>query len=469
MSDTSLSARPKAAATGAWRAFLLRLHFYVGLLVGPFILIAALTGTLYVLTPQIERMVYREALFTGETGTWQSPETPEPAPLAEQIRAARKIAGDAPVFALRPAPTPADTTRVMFADPALGPSESRAIFVDPFTLRIRGDMVVYGTSGILPLRTTIDYVHRNLMLGEFGRYYSELAASWLWVATLGGVWLWATGRRRSAPLNQLPPAQRLRRIHALIGVSIAVVLLFLSVTGLTWSQAAGARIDALRATMGWVTPALDLSLDGAGMAGMAGGEHAEHMAQAAAMTALAGPELDDYFDVALASARFAGIDAPMTEIRPPKPGKAWLVTEYDRSWPSQVDAAAVDPAMFNVISRTDFDSFGPVAKLVRWGIDAHMGVLFGVANQIVMALAGLGLVASILYGYRIWWLRRPAAGALPQTLVAAWSRTGLAVRIASALAALALGWALPVLGASLALFIGIDLLRSRKALARAQG
>ncbi len=473
MTETFPNARPDAANKGsnsgtnaaAWRAFLLRLHFYVGLFAGPFILIAALTGTLYVATPQLEAWIYREALSTGETGDWTSPETPKPAPLAEQIRAARKLAGDAPIFALRPAPTPADTTRVMFSDPALGPSETRAIFVDPFTLAVKGDMVAYGTSGILPFRTAIDYFHRNLMLGEWGRYYSELAASWLWVATLGGVWLWATGRRRARPVNQLPKAQRLRWIHSMIGVSIAVVLLFLSVTGLTWSQAAGARIDALRGVMGWVTPALDLSLDGAGMADMSGGEHAEHMAQAAAMTALSGPELDDYFDVALASARFEGIDAPMTEIRPPKAGKAWLVTEYDRRWPSQVDAAAVDPAMFTVIARTDFDSFGLVAKLVRWGIDAHMGVLFGLANQIVVALAGLGLVAVIAYGYRIWWLRRPAAGTLPQGLIAGWSRTGATARIATLIAALAFGWALPALGASLALFLAVDLLRSRLAYA----
>lgn len=33
-----------------------------GLLVGPFILTAVLTGTLYVLTPQIESLIYREQL-----------------------------------------------------------------------------------------------------------------------------------------------------------------------------------------------------------------------------------------------------------------------------------------------------------------------------------------------------------------------------------------------------------------------
>lgn len=46
-------------------------------------------------------------------------------------------------------------------------------------------MTVYGTSGILPLRTWLDYLHRNLLLGDVGRVYSELAASWLWVTALG--------------------------------------------------------------------------------------------------------------------------------------------------------------------------------------------------------------------------------------------------------------------------------------------
>ncbi|EGH15542.1 PepSY-associated TM helix, partial [Pseudomonas amygdali pv. morsprunorum str. M302280] len=61
-----------------------------------------------------------------------------------------------------------------------------------------GDMKVYGTSGILPLRTWIDQFHRGLLLGDVGRIYSELAASWLWVAALGGLVLWAVRRRRQS-------------------------------------------------------------------------------------------------------------------------------------------------------------------------------------------------------------------------------------------------------------------------------
>ncbi len=91
----------------------------------------------------------------------------------------------------------------MFVDPSLGESESRAIFVDPISLRVKGDMTVYGTSGILPLRQWIDYAHRSLLLGDSGRLYSELAASWMWVAALGGIALWAMTRPKRR-INQRP-------------------------------------------------------------------------------------------------------------------------------------------------------------------------------------------------------------------------------------------------------------------------
>jgi len=172
-----------------------RLHFYIGLFIAPFIFVAALTGTLYVLTPQLENVLYQSQLFTSSTGPDQ--------PISAQIATASALMGPkAKIAAVRPAPHPGETTRVMFASADLGPSETRAVFVDPKTLEIRGEMTVYGTSGVLPFRTWLDYLHRNLLLGDVGRNYSELAASWLWIAALGGALLWATSRTpRRKPLR----------------------------------------------------------------------------------------------------------------------------------------------------------------------------------------------------------------------------------------------------------------------------
>lgn len=450
--DVQTRAQPGRAfaLSSEFKAFITRLHFYAGLLVGPFILIAALTGTLYVLTPQIESLIYREQLTATAVG--------EPTSLAAQAEAARRHIGEGPrFFAIRPAPRPGETTRVMFTQAGLGDSETRAIFVDPVSLEVKGDLTAYGTSGVLPFRTKLDYLHRNLLLGDFGRNYSELAASWLWAVVAGGVLLWFWRRHpKVAERARINPALRDRRWHGLIGLTLSLGLVFLSVTGLTWSKYAGGRIDGLRATLGWVTPSVSLKL---GAAPAAGGEHAHHGDHGPAVGG-AVPGSVDQLDTVLAAAKAAGIDSPHVEMRPPRgEGQAWLVREYDRSWPTQVDTVALDPRDLAVVSRADFETFPLVAKLIRWGIDAHMGVLFGWPNQLLMAGLGIALMVTTGLGYRIWWRQRPSPGSLPRTLVPAWLRLGWPGRVTTIGMAAALGWALPLVGVSLVLFCLVDLIR----------
>lgn len=448
----SIEAPNRAAGSAAIRQFITRLHFYIGLFIAPFIFFAALSGSLYVLTPQIEGWLYRDQLLAQSSGPAK--------PLSEQIAAARAAIGDGPrFFAIRPSTKEGLTTRVMFTEPGLGESESRAVFIDPASLAVQGEMIVYGTSGIMPFRITLDYLHRNLLLGDIGRNYSELASSWLWIAVVGGLCLWFWQRRLPKGAGRAAPQ---RRLHSLIGLWLSIGLLFLSVTGLTWSRWAGNNIDQFRNQVGWVTPSIIVDL-GKGEAPKPMGEHAEHMAMAAAPTAPAKPEAETLAEIdrVVATARAAGIDSPMIEVRPPRTiDQAFRVSEYDRSWPTQVDTIAVDPATMTVTSRADFATFPIVAKLIRWGIDAHMGVLFGVANQIVMAGLGIGLMASIAYGYRMWWLRRPAAGSSPRTLVKAFSYLSAPAKLVTLVVAVLLGLALPAMGASLVLFLFIDLMRS---------
>ncbi len=157
----------KKSLSAAVMALFLRLHFYIGLFVGPFIFVAALTGTLYVLTPQIEERLYTHQLHVDVPGTAQ--------PLTAQITAAQAALAKQPSaqwLAIRPAPTPRDTSRVLFRLPDSSPSEYLAVFVNPSTLAIQGQLMVYGTSGILPLRTWLDRLHQGLFLGSVGRLYS---------------------------------------------------------------------------------------------------------------------------------------------------------------------------------------------------------------------------------------------------------------------------------------------------------
>ncbi|MEI7377094.1 PepSY-associated TM helix domain-containing protein [Dickeya chrysanthemi] len=446
------------------QALLIRLHFYIGLFVGPFIFIAALTGTLYVLTPQIEAKLYSHQLLTNTTGA--------PRSLSQQIEAATHTLGDkaqqARLVAVRPASAAGQTTRVMYALPSLGPSESFAVFVDPVSLDIRGTLTVYGTSGILPFRTTLDYLHRNLLLGDIGRHYSELAASWLWIAALGGLYIWVSTRKNHPQLRRRPTAGRpspvrqrqlLRNNHALTGLLLLIGLLFFSATGLTWSRWAGDNITQLRTVMGWLTPSVNTKLNSVTAAPAS--PPVEH--PMISMLMVPTGTTPQTFDQVLTIARNAGIDAGKIEIRPAaNPQRAWTVSEIDRAWPTQVDAVAVDPTTLRVIDKVNFSDYPLAAKLTRWGVDAHMGILFGLPNQIVLAAFGIGLCSLIIWGYRMWWTRRPTLAATrhpAQTLTTTFLQLNGQYRLLVLVMASALAISLPVMGVSLVLFLLLDIWR----------
>lgn len=167
------------------------------------------------------------------------------------------------------------------------------------------------------------------------------------------------------------------------------------------------------------------------------------------------------YDDVLERARAAGIDAGLLEIKPAADAtRAWVVREIDRSWPTQVDMVAIDPHSMTVTDRVDFETFPMAAKLTRWGIDAHMGILFGLPNQLFVAACALALCVIIVLGYRMWWLRRPTqAGQNRPTARRVWTQLTKAPPLALVVmagTAIGLGLFAPVMGVSLMAFLLVD-------------
>ena len=432
MSNTTRTAT-QAVHKNALLMLITRLHFYIGLFIAPFVFVAALTGTLYVLTPQIEDALYQDALTTTSNGESHS--------IANQIEAANTyVNNELRLFAVRPAPEPGTTTRVMYLD-ATTLSGARAVFVDPVTLNIQGNMPVYGTSGVLPLRMTIDLFHRQLLLGDFGRIYSELAASWLWITALGGLYLWLKGSKKNkSAIASRTAYLKTRKSHGHLGLALLIGLIFFSATGLTWSKWAGGNISTVRQYLGWYTPSVNLQLTDTEVS----------------------QDTVPLYDQVLQTARNAGLEAGKIEIKPPKTSnQAWLVREIDRSWPTQVDSVAINPNTMSVVSHAEFEQFPLIAKLIRWGVDLHMGVLFGVVNQVILAFFGVGLCLMIIWGYTMWWRRRPTSGATAKPMLEAWNKLTPMLKLTTAAIAILIGFCLPTMGISLIAFILIDAFRWR--------
>lgn len=484
---------------GPLRQLILRLHFYVGMLVGPFLLVAAVSGFFYALAPTIERVVYAAQLTAASPA--------QTVPLAQQITTARTAHPELPVSRIVPG-NDGSTTRVLFSDGSLpSDSHSRVVFVDPSDGVIRGDTVQYGSGQALPLRTWLSGVHRSLHLGEAGRLYSELAASWLAPLALAGLFLWwGRTRRAGTPTLKstvLRPAllrstllrstrgltgrARQRSRHAVLGTWALVGMLVLSATGLTWSAYAGQRVSDLRSAMGWTTPTLsaqspESSRSGSASDQAAGGHdghegHGPHDGAHGAVTGSGtgtgtdtGTDADsatvaawtaDDAGVALTGARTAGLTEPVQLVPPAGDGDLWRVQEVRRSWTPGPDAVSIDAATGEVVQSLPFSDYPVAARLTDWGIRLHMGFLFGLANQLLLAAVAAALVVVIVRGYVLWWTRRPtrtgglarppARGAVLELL-----RRRPVVTLVGVTVVAAIGWAVPLLGISLAAFLILD-------------
>lgn len=446
---------------GSWaavRPLLLRMHFYAGLLIAPLLFLAAATGLLYAASWQAEKIIYADELTVARVGE-------SALPLSAQVQAARGAAPEGEVVSVWPAPDTEATTRVIMESPGLAEGETLTVFVDPYTAEVRGQLTTAGDA--LPLRAWLSEFHASLQLGEFGRIYSELAASWMWVVALGGLALWIGRRRRRRSQLVLPDrgASGRRRTlswHGAVGLWAVAGLVVLSATGLTWSTYAGENIGRLQDGLGGATPSVSAKLSaGAGPEGS--DEHAGHtMPEGTQMPATPpAPTTDIGIDAAVAAARAAGVTDEL-RVTLPVPGKGYVVKEQDKQVPVHLDAVAVDPADGRVIDELRFADHPVLAQMTRFGIDLHMGKTFGLANQIALAALAVAVMFLVFWGYRMWWLRRPTkerklsvGRAQPR---GAWRKLPVTALLPLAAATALVGWFIPLLGISLVAFLVLDVL-----------
>jgi uncharacterized iron-regulated membrane protein len=441
----------QASCWARFRPLVMRLHFYAGIFVAPFILAAAVTGLLCALTAQTDNVVNRHELAVAQVGEHRLP-------LADQIAAVRSAHPGATVLRIRPPAAPNATTRITLHVPEAPSQHARTVFVDPYSGEIRGTLTTNGEW--MPLRVWFAEFHRTLHLGAVGRNYSELAASWLWVIAGAGLLLWIGQRSRTGRLKRLfVPDSRARgrrglsSWHGCLGVWSIAALLLLSVSGMTWSRYAGVHVTEIRSHLAWSKPLVDTTLPGVTSETGAGG------------TASSVPGFDEAqalrgADNALRAAHSAQLSNPLLMYPPSGPGRGWQVAENKRDWPTRYDAISVDPDSGAVTARVNFADWPVMAKLTDWVIRVHMGVLFGIVNEILLAAVALALIAVILLGYRMWWRRRPTRSVgfvLPNG-----PRRGALSALRPYEAALAIialavfGYFAPLFGLSLIVFIAVD-------------
>lgn len=436
-----LGTRSAASAGTAMRVLARRVHFLAGVVVAPFLVLLCLTGLAYVFSPQIHSDLYHSQLYVRQV-------TGSPHPVSEQVASALRAHPEGTLRSVIPPPAPDRTTRVALAVPGLDgvnpneggqPVRSRTVFVDPYTNYINGELTTLDNQ--LPANTWLRVLHSNLHLGDGGRVYSELAASWLPFIVLGGIVLWFAGPGRRRRLGELlvpavrgrAPWVRLRAVKGPLGLWLALGLLVVGITGLSMSHFAGGRADQAVNPLDAHRPALTA-------APVAVPEHAHGI----------------NLDTAIAVARADGLDGELVVTMPATDDAPFTVIERGQGLPVERDALAIDPYTGEVTERLDWSAWPFLAKVATLGAEFHTGTLFGIANQVLMALLAIGIIVLIVLSYAMWWKRSPYGGRWAALPPPAWRQLPRTVLVAVVVAAALLGWLLPVFGMSLVGFVVVD-------------
>jgi uncharacterized iron-regulated membrane protein len=382
--------------------------------------VLAITGSIFLFKPQIDRFVDRDVDSLSITGRRATGE--------QHIAAALASLPGSRLFVYEVPEEPDDAVRVhIYGDQDKG----RIIYVHPETLQI-----LKSVSHTSRLTEIVRMLHGELLAGRTGSLLVELAASWALIMLGTGLFLWWPRESAGAAGAIYPRLGRGSRVfwrdmHAVTGIWILGFAMFMLITALPWTTLAGENVEKLRH---WVAEAKrDWSSNSTD-------EHAAHRREAGAES-LATPLTVDQVIARIAP---LDLDPPVRIYLPKENQPHWRVRSETQNRP-RVREVHLDPVSGELIHDEGFADKNALDKAINVGIAAHEGQLFGWANQLLGLFTAVGLI-TICVSAIVMWIRRKPEGALgvPAPRVA-----DFRIRWVMKAGIVAAGMMLPVLGVSI--------------------
>ncbi len=415
-----------------------RWHFYAGLFVLPFVLVLALSGSVFLFKPQIERWEEREFR--------QLPVAQVVSP-SHQVATALAAYPGATFHSYRLPQAQEDAALIHLS---LADGGMRDVFVAPDG-RLLGSLAADRRITEVARR-----IHGQLLLGERGSWVVELVACWAIVMIITGLYLWWPRGRGAAGVIWPRRGALLRDLHAVSGFWVASFALVLLLTGLPWTSVWGNAFNALRAQAGWVKGAPQWSTGDTPSAAAPhsshdhGGMHADH----------GEPARIAILDELVARGRREPLAHPALVLAPGTvlfgpPSADWTLTSATQNRPLGMTLTfAADTGEER--TREAFADRHPIDRVIGYGLAWHEGALLGVANQVVGVLTALALATLAITGFLMWRRRRPEGVLGAPPLPADRRRPAFIAGVIVVLALL-----LPLLAASLLVLWLIDALLPR--------
>lgn len=430
----TVSAASAASGDGRLYGTAWRWHFYAGLFVLPFVLILSVSGSIYLFKPQIDRWEERAYRHMGT----QDAVSPD-----RQLAAAMAASPGARFDNYRLPENPGDAAMVQLK---LADGRQREVFVSP------QGRVLGALDPETRISATVGRLHGTLLLGRWGDWLVELAASWTIVMILTGLYMWWPRPFRPAgtfwPRLSLSGRPLLKDVHRVTGFWVAGLVLVMLASGLPWAESWGSAFKWARTELGLVQGPQNWKI---GSSGPHDGHH--HGKTAAPPTAeVEGLPLSTF----VAKAQAERMTFPVVVVPPfapqrfgPPTGNVWTAKSETQNRPL-TRQVTYDPATGAETGRRGFADTHVIDRVVNTGIAWHEGQLFGWANQLLGLLTALALVAISILGVLMWLRRRPRGqvGAPPR-IKGARLRWAIATLVAA-------GVLLPLFGVSLLVLLILD-------------
>lgn len=392
-----------------------RWHFYAGIFAIPFLIMLSVTGIIYLFKPQLDSLMYRDLLFVSPRSQTVSAD--------DQMNAVEAAYPSALIKAFSPAPAPDRSSRfeITAAD-----KRNLFVFVDPYEARILGD---YDADKNLQNYALL--LHGELMVGRTGDTLIELAACWALVLMITGLYLWfprtGSGIRGTLLPRLLTKSKRIfwRDIHATVGFYGSLIVIFMILTGLFWTGFWGEKFasvwsgfppqrDAGNVASTVKTGSLNTTSDkkvawAAEQMPMPESQHGahDHSKMMAAMQNGApmskGIDLNTVYNIA----REKNVIEGYSIIFPQKENGVFTISA-PLGDPYRQQTIHVDRFSGEVLADVGWHDYAAVPRAVTVGISLHEGLVFGLANQLLMMFAALTVFILAVSGTIMWWRRRPS-------------------------------------------------------------
>ncbi|WP_156980920.1 PepSY-associated TM helix domain-containing protein [Vibrio galatheae] len=392
-----------------------RWHFYAGLFVIPFMIMLSITGLIMLFDDEIEQLRYSEIINVIPEGNALAP--------SKQLDSVKVKYPNAKITQFIASDSLDQANRF---NVSLGDGQSVLVTVNPYTGEVIGE--IDRNNSWYQLANDI---HGTLLIGKWGDYLIEIAASLAILLLVSGIYLWLPKDQASrAGFLKLRVNKGvrvfMRDLHANLGGALSFVLLMFLLSGLAWTGVWGAKL-----VQGWNTfptyytwgdkpesvlvhqdlnhgseEELPWNLEQSPVPqsnGHHGSHHAHHSTASSDLTNSIG------LDHIIAQARQLGFTKFKVFLPQSKTGVYTVAANSmagDVTDPRQDRTTHFDQYSGDILVDVTWEDYTLVAKLMAAGVSLHQGDL-SLINKMLNALFCVALVIISMTGVAMWWVRRP--------------------------------------------------------------